>query len=128
MNQQEINIPKIILEWSEWYSWKEFLLDARKIESAVKVPNKKGVYEVINETNNEMLTIGKAGNLRMRVKQGLVKGKVAHSSGKKINISEDTAHIKIRWAITDRPSAVEEELHQQFIKIHKKLPKYTEHT
>ena len=75
--------------------------------------------------NQKRLTIGKASNLRMRVKQGLVKGKVPHSTGDRIRGLEDTSQIVIRWAETDRPSAVEEELHRAYIETYAELPTHT---
>ena len=125
---QQINIPPIALSWSSWIPWDELKLDAR-YEGGVKVPNKvTGVYEAKYKDEEERLTIGKASDLRMRIKQGLVKGKVPHSAGNRIRREEDLSKIVVRWAITDRPSAVEEELHKQHIKKFGKLPKYTEHT
>ncbi len=122
---QEILIPLISLRWSDWYKWERFLLDARKNPSAIRVPNLSGVYEAKFECAQERLTIGKASNLRMRVKQGLVKGKTPHSTGKRIRKLEDTSKIVIRWAETDRPSAVEEELHRLHRKAYGGLPKHT---
>ena len=74
------------------------------------------------------LTIGKASNLRMHVKQGLVKGKLPHSSGRRIREGESTESIVVRWAETDGPSYAEEELHRRYLKQHGALPKYTEVT
>ena len=59
--------------------------DVRTDFDAVRVPQIPGVYEVRLDQNDERLTIGKASNLRMRVKQGLVKGMVPHSTGERIN-------------------------------------------
>lgn len=87
-------------------------MDARSDPHAVNVPDDPGVYEVIIDGKEERLTIGKAASLRMRVKQGMVKGNAPHSSGERIRRSEDTSIIKIRWAKTDRPVAAEEELHR----------------
>ncbi|MGH9861982.1 MAG: hypothetical protein ACRD35_01015, partial [Candidatus Acidiferrales bacterium] len=97
--------------------------------TGVKVPNRKpGVYEVKTFDAEERLTIGKASNLRQRVKQGLVKGKTKHSTGKRIGGAEDVSHLLVRWAETDRPAAVEEELHLRHIARFGRLPKYTKHT
>ena len=125
METQEIHIPPIRLHWSEWYRWEFFLLDARTHIRAIRVPNSPGVYEAKIEYEQARLTIGKASNLRMRVKQGLVKGKVPHSTGERIRKLEDTSKIIIRWAETDRPSAVEEELHRNHIETYGDLPKHT---
>ena len=128
MEKQEITIPPISLFWSNWYQWENFLLDARTDTNAVKVPNSSGVYEVKYIIQQNRLTIGKASNLRSRIKQGLVKGKVSHSTGKRIRKLDDTTKIIIRWAETDRPSAVEEELHRIHIENFGSLQKHTVNT
>ncbi len=125
MEVQEIRIAPIMLYWSDWFEWDRFLLDARTHPRAIRVPNSPGVYEVKYEHEQTRLTIGKAANLRMRVKQGLVKGKVPHSTGDRIRELEDTTKIVIRWAETDRPSAAEEELHKIYVETHGALPKHT---
>jgi len=71
----------------------------------------QGVYEVRYPHEEQRLTIGRASGLCMRIKQGLVKGKVKHSAGKRIRATDDVASIVLRWAVTDCPAAVEEELH-----------------
>jgi len=95
----------------------------------VIVPNRKaGVYEAKYVDDEQRLTIGKASDLRMRVKQGLVKGKTLHSAGKRIRANEDIRKVVVRWAITDRPAAVEEELHRRHRERFGRLPKYTQYT
>jgi len=127
METQDIYIPPIHLEWSAWASWNELMEDARS--GGIHIPNgKSGVYEARLKHNSERLTIGKASDLRMRIKQGLIKGKTQHSAGKRIRANEDIYNIEIRWAETNRPSAVEEELHKQYRARFGKWPKYTEHT
>ena len=128
MDIRHIEIASITLDWSEWFAWSRFELDARSDSEGITLPDSPGVYEVRQVDNDERLTIGRASNLRMRVKQGLVKGKVPHSSGKSIRENEEVASIVIRWAITDRPAAVEEELHRRHIEFFGRLPKYTERT
>lgn len=128
MDIWRIEIPTISLNWSDWYAWSVFLRDARNDSEGVTPPETAGVYEAKLDDAEERLTIGRASNLRMRVKQGLVKGKVPHSSGDDIRNSEDTSKIVIRWAVTDRPAAVEEELHRKHIDAFGRLPKYTERT
>jgi len=125
--KETILIPKINLEWSEWYTWNRLKNDARD-ENGIKIPDMSGVYEVMRRRRQGMLYIGKASNLRMRVRQGLIKGKVPHSGGKKIRKKEDVSKLLIRWAITKRPSCVEEELHQKYIKKFGKKPKHVDHT
>jgi len=124
---EEIVIPPIHLVWSEWFPWNDLLVDARG-GHGVRVPTGPGVYEARRKGKKELLTIGKAANLRMRVKQGLVKGKVPHSAGDKIRTKEDVDLIEIRWASTDRPAAVEEELHRRYRKALGRLPLYVDHT
>jgi hypothetical protein len=128
MDVQRIEIPPIILQWTDWHPWRKFQLDARKDPGSISLPNEAGVYEAKLVDSVDRLTIGKASNLRMRVKQGLVKGKVPHSSGDDIRDKEDYSKIEIRWAITDRPAAVEEELHRKHIETFGRLPKYTDRT
>lgn len=127
-SKQTIEIPLIELEWSDWVSWDKLKIDARS-GAGIKVPNKRqGIYEAKFIDAEKRLTIGKASDLRMRIKQGLVKGKTSHSSGEKIRSNEDTSKIVVRWAITDRPAAVEEELHRRYKKEFGTLPEYTEQT
>ena len=128
MKKQELCIPVIRLEWSDWTEWDKIKNDAMG-KNGVPIPNgKPGVYEARLNDQEERLHIGKASNLRMRVRQGLVKGKIRHSTGDKIRKFENTSAILVRWAETDRPAAAEEELHR----LHKerfsgRLPKYTKH-
>ena len=127
MEHQQIVIPTIQLEWSRWENWSDLIIDGRS--GGVSIPNgEPGVYEVRLKGQDERLTIGKASNLRMRVRQGLIKGKSPHSSGKQIRANENVDEIEVRWAETDRPCAVEEELHKQYLSRFKKWPKYTDHT
>lgn len=128
MDVQRIEIPTINLQWTDWHPWRKFQLDARTDPGSISVPNESGVYEARMADLEECLTIGRASNLRMRVKQGLVKGKVPHSAGEDIRDKEDYSKIVIRWAITDRPAAVEEELHRKHIVTFGRLPKYTDRT
>ena len=127
MEITEIIITPICLDWSEWVKWEELTIDARS--GGVLIPNHiSGVYEVKYENSEERLTIGKASNLRYRIKQGLVKGKSPHSAGKKIRENEDVSRLVVRWAITNRPACVEEELHRIYLNKFKNLPKYVKQT
>jgi len=127
MEIEHIEIPRIELRWSDWFPWNEIKEDARS--GGIKIPNRlPGVYEVKYIDSEERLTIGRAADLRMRIRQGLVKGKTKHSSGKKIRAAEDVSRLLVRWAETDRPSAAEEELHRRYLEKIRKWPKYTEHT
>jgi len=127
MEKEEIKIEPIMLDWSKWTSWTDLEIDMR-YGGGVRVPDEPGVYEAKYTGEEKRLTIGKASNLRMRVKQGLVKGKTEHSAGEKIRAKESVSKIIVRWAVTDRPAAVEEELHKRHQVKFGGLPKYTEHT
>lgn len=128
METQQIEIPAFTLKWSDWHTWDNLQRDVRSDPKGVTVPDVAGVYEAKYKDSEERLTIGKASNLRMRVKRGLVKGKVPHSSGARIRAAESTSRIVIRWAETDRPSAAEEELHRQYVARFGQLPKHTKRT
>ena len=124
--KQIIEIPKIILEWSSWYKFEDIKKNVR--DGGVNLPDESGVYQVIDK-NGEIIHIGRASNLRMRVKQGFVKGKTPHSTRKRIiengiNLNE----LKIQWAVTDYPNTIEELLHKKFKKEYGKLPKFTKVT
>jgi len=127
MEKEEINIPTIVLDWREWIPWDDFKIDVR-YGGGVRVPTEPGVYEVKYRDDENRLHIGKASDLRMRIKQGLVKGTVPHSAGERIRAREDVSRIVVRWAVTDRPAAVEEELHKRHRAKFGKLPKYTQRT
>lgn len=123
MEIQEIAIPTICLEWSDWKPWNDFKIDVR--QGGVRIPKHPGVYEVKYMDSDERLTIGKTSDLNYRVKQALVKGQFPHSTGERIRESEDVEKLLIRWAVTDRPAAVEEELYRLYQEEYGRLPKYT---
>jgi hypothetical protein len=126
--QDIIRIPPIPLKWSDWVPWASLAIDARR-EGGVSVPSKPGVYEVKRRDAEIRLTIGKASNLRRRVKQGLVKGSLPHSTGERMREENvDFADVVVRWAVTDHPSAAEEELHDRHQRDHGQLPLYTKQT
>jgi len=125
MDVRTIRIPEIELRWSKWIPWVAFKLDARSNRLGVTPPSKPGVYEARLEDKRERLAIGKTRNLRIRIKEALVKSKDRLAEGKRLKSKEDTTRIVIRWATTDRPSAVEEELHKQHLIRFGALPKYT---
>lgn len=128
MEKEIILIPRIELKWSDWIFWNNLKIDARYGRGIIVPNGKSGVYQVKCSDSKVLLTIGRASDLRMRIKQGLVKGKSAHSAGNKIRRYEDTSKIVVRWATTDRPAATEEELHKRFLNKFGKFPKYVEHT
>ena len=128
--EREIDIEPIVLEWSEWHSWDDVARLVR--DGGVNVPDVSGVYEVRLEGEDKRLTIGKASSLRMRVKQHLIKESGTHSAGRRIRADIgrkiSASDISIRWAVTDRPAAVEEELHMRYKGTFGELPKYTKNT
>jgi hypothetical protein len=109
MLKETIKLPIIDLDWSEWVLWNDIL--------SVTIPKNSGVYEVKSNDSDQRYTIGKASDLDIRIRKQLVKeGKKNHSTGKRIRDAIDRSEIdkskiKIRWALTTRPSAVEEALH-----------------
>ena len=121
-----LKIPEIVLNWSQLYSFEDIKKHAK--EGGVNIPNQSGVYKVLNE-NNEILHIGRASNLRHRIKQGFVKGKTPHSTrDRMLNEGVDFKKLKIQWAITDWPNSAEEYLHKKFKKEYGHLPKFTKVT
>ncbi|MBM3471670.1 MAG: hypothetical protein FJX75_00175 [Armatimonadetes bacterium] len=125
---QALEIPPIVLAWSRWVPWNDLLQDERQ-RTGPRVPiGRPGVYEVIREPHIERLTIGRAADLRARVKHQLVMGHGNHPVHKAILAGEDTTKLLVRWALTDRPAAAEEELHRLYVRRHGRLPKYTQRT
>jgi predicted GIY-YIG superfamily endonuclease len=117
---QMIEIPEFRLIWSREVSWDELAL------GVVDVPSEAGVYSVyrIDEEDAPALHIGQTNDLYRRITQDLIKG--THSAGKRIRKKEDTSRLIIMWAVTDRPAAVEEELHRLHKEAHDgQLPIYT---
>jgi hypothetical protein len=89
--QTRLEIGTIILDWSPWVPWREVLVINRG-GAGVFIPNRTpGVYEVryADHEGAERLHIGRTSYLRMRIRQGLVKGATAHSTGKRIRQEED---------------------------------------
>ncbi len=125
--QETVELPTVTLKRSGWHPWSALLVDARK--GGVTIPNgRPGVYEVKRGDSEERLHIGLASDLRMCVRQGLIKGKVPHSTGDRIREREDLTSLLVRWAETDRPAAIEEELHRRCKARYGRLPHYTVRT
>ena len=125
---REVHIPPITLDWSEWHPWLDVERDTRH-GGVIAPSNQPGVYEVRFRTQQKRLIIEKSNNLRLRIEQGLVRGSVPHPAGEKIRAdmkhSELSASdVSIRWAVTDRPAAVEEELLLRHEGRFGALPKY----
>jgi len=119
-----LDIGRIDLAWSWWEWWRDirsgFLGGAH-----VDVPREPGVYEVRLYGESRRLYIGRAVNLQMRVIHQLVRGTGLHAAGRKIEEHEDLNEICVRWALTERPAAVEEELLRQHVAEWGGPPKYT---
>ena len=128
MEKQTIDLGTVTLQWSDWFPWDSIKADAR-FPGGISIPNfKSGVYEVIRKGEEKRLTIGKASNLRMRIRQGLVKGKTKHSAGTKIRRNENTSLLLVRWAETEKPAGVEEHLHRLYVERFGEWPFCTDHT
>ena len=94
-----LEIGTITLRWSSWVPWLDILIDNRS-GLGVYIPNEKpGSYEIKRSDHggDERLYIGQTGNLRLRVRQGLVKGKLGYPAGKQIRAGEDTSKLVVRW-------------------------------
>lgn len=127
MKKQKLHIGLIVLRWSKWYPWNELKKDARR--EGIKIPNRKaGVYEAKLIKSKERLTIGKTKDLRGRIRQALIRGRAGHPAGDDIRKNENTQNVVVRWALTERPAAAEEELHRQHKRKFGNLPKYTDFT
>ncbi len=120
-----IEIPAISLEWSDWTPWMQLASDEK---GGTKIPDLPGVYEVKSVDGDERLTIGQASDLRMRVKQALVRGNIPHSAGARIRAHEDISRLLVQWAVTERQSVAEAGLHERHIQALGRLPKYTRRT
>lgn len=130
METQIITIPPIELKWTDWTEWDKFKLDFRR-KVGVNVPIKSGVYEAKYNDTEERLDIGRGSDLRARIKGALVKGTSPHSTGSRIRDKKaevDFSKVVVRWAETDRPAAVEEELHIQYKRKFGKRPEFVKNT
>ena len=81
--QTVLEIGTIKLDWSDWVPWRDVSADNRA-GAGVSIPNMiADVYEVrsVDNETDDRIYIGRAGDLRLRVRQGLVKGKLPHSGG-----------------------------------------------
>lgn len=117
---------QIVLNWHDWVLWEEMLHDARSNKNAPNPPAEPGVYEVKFIDQVFRLVIGRASNIRGRLKDGLIKGKVGHPPGDRLREEIlDRSNIHVRWATTPSPSGAEEFLLQRHKVAHNgKLPKY----
>ena len=89
------------------------------------MPHSSGVYEVTVHGEERLLYIGRAWDLQMRVRHGLVKGHSLHPAGDKTRAKEDVSRVCVRWATRGRPAAAEEELLRRHMQRFGAPPKYT---
>lgn len=128
MEREVIVIPPIELTWSEWFAWEDIKADERRKNVPIRVPQEPGIYEAKYKDAEERLTIGRATNLRQRVKEELVRGNFPHDAGDNIRLKETVTDVVVRWATTSKPAAIEEELHQRYKQKFAKFPKYVKRT
>ena len=125
---EEVQLPKVWVCWSYPEKW-EALGAATGRETEMELPPAEpGVYEVSVGYFSPRLYIGRATDLYSRILYGLIGGKSPHTAGQKIRENEDLTKITVTWAATDRPAAIEEELHLRHIHEFGRLPKYTQRT
>ena len=121
---QPVEIPVIVLHWSYQWRWEE-IAGAREDSRDIDLPpGAPGVYDVRAKGRYETLYIGQTSDLMRRVYYGLVQGVMPHVAGDKIRENENLADLSVRWAYTDRPAAVEEELHRLHIETFGYPPTY----
>lgn len=118
-----LELPPIHLAWSRWERWHDLAEHGLAILDLPR--GKPGVYEARLKDSDERLTIGRASDLRTRILHALIRGTSTHPSGDKIREQEDLSQVLVRWAVTDRPAAVEEELHRRHLADFGRLPKHT---
>ncbi len=127
--QEEVvlELGSIVLEWCWWEWWTDLRADRRTGEG-VGMPRAAGVYEARLYGEEQRLYIGRACNLERRVRHSMISGASEHDAGRRIEANEDLSRVCVRWASTDRPAAVEEELLRRHMQQFGALPKYCEHT
>jgi hypothetical protein len=126
MFDEFIEFPRIHLQRSRWERWEEVAEHGRAILDVPADP--PGVYEVAYCHDEPRLYTGRSIDLRSRVLHALPRGTMAHPAGDAIRANEEVWRLRIRWALTDRPAAVEEEFHRRHIERFGALPQYTQHT
>ncbi len=125
---QVLEIPEIVLQWSHYERWEDIANPPEDDRPLDLPPAQPGVYEVTGKGEYRALYIGRARDLHDRITNALVKGTLPHHAGLKIRENENLADLEVRWAVTDRPAAAEEELHRQHREMFDCLPLYTSHT
>ena len=78
------------------------------------------VFVATSHVDAPALHIGESTNLRNGIWNMLQNR--SHSTSRRIHKKEDTSKLLVRWAVTDRHKAVEEDLHIGHLKLHGSLP------
>lgn len=114
--KQDLPIGTVTLDWCEWTAWPE-------VREAF-IPWEPGVYEVrhLNRPNGERLYIGMAKALQRRVYRGMIRN--SHHAAGAIPQDHESTQVLVRWAVTPRPAAAEEELIRAYIEQFGQLPQY----
>jgi excinuclease UvrABC nuclease subunit len=124
-----IHITPIELSWSEWIPWESFLIRAGR-DGSIQLPPEPGVYVVRRKKairkRPHAIYIGKAKNLRDRIRQQLVKGG-EHRASREIREYERLCMLEISFAETRFRAAVEEFLLYSYHRKHDGLPRYNKH-
>jgi len=112
-NTHVLDIPPIVLDWSEWVSWNALTADTEP-EGEIAVPHEPGVYEVKYQEEGKRLTIGQGSDLDRRVRQQLVRGSGKHSTRDRMEKAHvDFSRVVVRWAVTNWQVVAEAVLHRQ---------------
>jgi hypothetical protein len=114
--KQDLPIGTVTLDWCEWTAWPEV--------REASIPWEPGVYEVrhLNHPNSERLYIGMAKALQRRVYRGMIRN--SHHAAGTIPQDHESTQVLVRWAVTPRPAAAEEELIRAYIEQFGQLPQY----
>jgi hypothetical protein len=109
------------LAWSPWTPWEDV-----EREDGVTLPSGPGVYEVKRRgEDGPLLHIGKADILQRRCQEYLVRRKGPHSAGERMYRAENVNSLRVRWAETQHPLAIEGKLHRRHVGAFGQLPLYT---
>jgi len=107
MRAEFINIGRIKVKWSNWYSWKKIEVDGRDRINSIPIPNRiTGVYEVRKKGSRKWLLIGRTIDLRRMIRECIVTGRkdrTSHIGNKiRINLVDKNVEVEIRWCVTDK--------------------------
>jgi len=120
-----LELPPIWLPWSCVEDWTDVIGTGEHSDEILLPPAKPGVYEVKVRGEAEPIYIGKTLNLRRRIMEALIEGSMLHTAGQKMRENENFADLSVRWAVTDRPAAAEEELWRRHVEFWGRPPKYS---